>query len=186
MKNAVELMIAEHETILRFNHAMRNACANILAGGEVCVDDFRAMIAFARNYADKHHHGKEEQILFKEMIDHLGAIGTNLITHGMLVEHDLGRLFVSELELALEAYINQPDTDAKLDIIANAVGYTKLLKRHIDKEDEVVYTYAEKSLSKEILADINERTALFEQQAEEIGVQKKYHDLVSRLEKKYC
>lgn len=186
MTSAVELMISEHKNILRFNHAMRNACISILAGKEVYIEDFRKMILFARNYADKHHHGKEEQILFKEMVEHLGKTGANLITHGMLVEHDLGRLFILELEAALDDYSTEPTIEARLDIIANAVGYTKLLKRHIDKEDEVVYTYAQKQLSKELLADINLRTDAFEKQAEASGVQKNCYNILIELENKYC
>lgn len=179
-------MVSEHDNILRFNQVIQNACAEILEGRDICVDDFKDMIVFARTYADKHHHGKEEQILFKEMVAHLGAIGNNLITHGMLVEHDLGRLFVSELETALEDYTTNPSTKVKLDIIANAIGYIKLLKRHIDKENEVVYTYAEKNLSSELLADINERTDVFEKQAEKDGVQTLCYGILDRLEKKYC
>ena len=141
---SIDVMVKEHDNILRFNQIVRNICIGILKGEEICVQDFEKMIEFARNYADKHHHGKEEQILFKEMQIHLGNIGTNLITHGMLVEHDFGRLYVSELETAIGQYRDNPNNDSKLDIIANAIGYTKLLQRHIDKENEVVYIYGEK------------------------------------------
>lgn len=183
--NSVELMVSEHENILRFNQTVRNACKAILDGNEICVEDFRDMISFARNYADKHHHGKEEQILFKEMVDRLGQVGRNLITHGMLVEHDFGRLFISELEIALNQYQLNSDSDVKLDIIANAIGYTKLLKRHIDKENEVVYTYAQKNLPEEVLNEVNSKTDDFERSAVGNGIQKKYSEILKALESKY-
>lgn len=44
--------------------------------------------------ADEHHHGKEEKFLFPEMVERLGRIAENLVTHGMLVEHDRGRAHV--------------------------------------------------------------------------------------------
>jgi len=183
--NSIEIMVAEHDNILRFNNVVRRACLGILEGKDVCAEDFRSMVEFVRNYADKYHHGKEEQILFKEMTAHLGQIGTNLITHGMLVEHDLARLYISELETALDRYHLNFSVDARLDIIAAAVGYTKLLKRHIDKENSVVYPYAEKRLPEEVLESINARAETFEIQAEKRGTQKKYLDVLAMLESKY-
>ncbi|OPJ57939.1 hemerythrin domain-containing protein [Clostridium oryzae] len=182
---SIELMVAEHDNILKFNRAVRNACIGILKGEEVCTEDFLDMVSFARNYADKHHHGKEEQILFKEMVKQLGEIGNNLITHGMLVEHDMGRLFISELEAAAKQYRGKDDYENKADIIANAIGYTKLLQRHIDKENKVVYTYAERSLSPEILKGIDERVVDFEKQAEDEKVIETYIQILDRLTEKY-
>lgn len=182
---SIELMIAEHDNILKFNQAVRNACGTILEGKDICTDDFEKMIAFARNYADKHHHGKEEQLLFNEMQKYLGTIGLNLITHGMLVEHDWGRLHISELEAALNKYKENPSAENKLDIIANAVGYTNLLKRHINKENDVVYSYAEKNLTEDVLKIVNEKTAEFEKLAEDNGIQKKYLGILHELSEKY-
>ncbi len=184
--NAIEKMIAEHDDIILFSKALRNACVGILEGKEVCVSDFRDAVDFVQNYADKHHHGKEEQFLFKEMITHLGKIGTNLVTHGMLVEHDLGRLFMAELTEALNQYENSPSSESKIDIVTNAVGYTKLIKRHIDKENAIVFTYAAKTLSAEIIDEINQKSLAFEKQAEETGVQKKYNAFLAEFVKKYA
>jgi hemerythrin-like domain-containing protein len=148
--NSIELMIDEHKYIVRMLKVVRKACYNIMQGGDISYDDFDKMIDFIRNYADQHHHGKEEKFLFKEMINHLGPIGNKLITHGMLIEHDWGRLYVSELVNALER-VKTGDQESKLDVIANAVGYANHLSRHIAKEDQVIYTFAAKNLSTEIL-----------------------------------
>ncbi len=182
---SIELMMLEHEYILKFIATVKRACVGILEGKEVVVKDFENMITFARNYADKHHHGKEEQILFKEMLNHLGHIGVNLIQHGMLVEHDLGRLHMSELETALKVYDLNPSTEAKLEIVANAVGYANLLKRHIGKEDEVIYTFAEQKLPKDVLVSVDQRTKVFEDDATEQKVQDKYLKILEELEAKY-
>ena len=201
---SIETLIAEHDCILRFNQVARCACLGLIEGKDLCVSDFRDMIDFVRNFADKHHHGKEEKILFGEMIEHLGQIGKNLITHGMLVEHDLARLYISELATALDQYeaaggagpndaggtdgandTNKAKNEALLDVITNMVGYTKLLKRHIDKENAVVYTYAEKHLPEAALAGADASMEMIEKQAETEGIQKKYLSVLSRLEQKY-
>lgn len=182
---SIELMMHEHEYILKFIATAKRACIGILEGKEVVVKDFENMIVFARNYADKHHHGKEEQILFKEMVNHLGNIGVNLIQHGMLVEHDLGRLFMSELETALKSYEETPSSESKLEIVANVVGYANLLKRHIGKEDELIYKFAEEKLPKDVLISVDERTKMFEDDATEKKIQDKYLMILEELEAKY-
>ncbi len=118
------------------------------------------------------------------MVDRLGKMGSNLITHGMLVEHDWGRLFIRELNDALER-TKSGEEESKLDVIANAIGYANHLARHIGKEDRVVYTYAEKQLDKEVIESVNEQTRLFEEDATKQGIQVRYLKMLEELEEKY-
>lgn len=159
----IDLLIDEHQNILKFVAIMKSSCKEILDGKAVDINLFREYINFARNYADKHHHGKEEEILFKIMVDELPPLAEKLIRQGMLVEHDLGRLFMANLEEALAKYEESNDDIYKLDIIANAVAYGDLLARHIDKEDKVVYTFAMRELSSELKQRVDEETRAFEE-----------------------
>jgi len=77
------------------------------------------------------------------------------------------------------------DEESKLDVISNAIGYTSLLERHIAKENNAVYGFGERNLSKEVLDAIDAKSEEFEKEAEEKGTQKYYLDLLERLEKKY-
>jgi hemerythrin-like domain-containing protein len=114
----------------------------------------------------------------------LGKLAENLITHGMLVEHDYGRFYMSELTEALKR-VKNGDEESKLDLISNAIGYTNLLERHIAKENNAVYSFGAKNLSKEIMDDINTKSEEFEKAAEEKGTQKYYLDLLNKLDEKY-
>ncbi len=143
------------------------------------------MVDFVRNYADKHHHMKEEIILFDCMKKELGNIAEKLITHGMMVEHDLGRLHMSQLDQAIRTYEKSKSQEAKLDIIANATGYTDLIKRHIDKENTVVFSFGEKNLKEETRKIVNEKTKELEEKAFVEGVQEKYLKVLAKLEMKY-
>ncbi len=182
--DSIQLMVEEHRYILRMLAVVRKACYKVMHGEEISYEDFDAMIDFIRNYADAHHHGKEEKLLFHEMVTHLGPLGSKLITHGMLVEHDSGRLFIQELKDALTR-VKEGDEESRLDVIANAVSYTHLLKRHIDKEDNVVYTFARRQLSPEILGKVDKDTEEFEHSAGEKGIQQHYIRLLETLEMKY-
>lgn len=180
----VDVMVEEHKNISRMLKVVRNACYGIMQGKDISYEDFYQMIDFIRSYADKHHHGKEEKFLFREMQTRLGRMGENLITHGMLVEHDFGRLYMSELEAALQR-VKDGDDESKLDVISNAISYTHLLSRHIGKEDSVVYNFGIKNLPEEVLEEINTQTEQFEQTAKENGTQMHYLNMLDNLEKKY-
>lgn len=179
---AIELMNDEHKYILRMLKVVRKGCLGILNGEDVNYEDFNSMVSFIREYADDHHHKKEEKILFNEMVVHLGEIADKVVNHGMLVEHDLGRAYIRDLVEAIEKLKNG-DEEAKLDIIANAISYTHLLERHIDKEDRVIYTFAEKELEKDILEKIDIECVDFENNNTE--VKKRSIEVLENLEKKY-
>lgn len=181
--NYIELMIDEHRHIKRMLAVIRKYCYKVLKSEPVDYNDFFGLIDFVRNYADQHHHGKEEKLLFNRMVEELGPAAEKLVKHGMLVEHDLGRLHIQELEAAVHK-VMEGDDEARLDVIANAISYVNLLHRHIEKEDNVVYQFAQKNLSKEIQDNLEKECALFEQDAEAKEIQKKYLDMVAEFEKK--
>jgi len=179
--NCIELMVDEHKNIKRMLAVVRKYCSKILNGEEIQYQDFYKIIDFIRNYADKHHHGKEELLLFNRMMEELGPAAEKLIKYGMNVEHDLGRLYVHELEAAVKRVLDG-DMDARLDVIANAVSYTHLLLRHIDKEDGVVYQFAQRNLAEETLKRLEQECSAFEQKAKEDKTQDRYLELLSELE----
>ena len=130
--NGIDLLINEHKYVSRMLVVIRKVCFNLMENNEVNYDDFEKIINFIKNFADGHHHQKEEIFLFNKMVEHLGETGKNVITHGMLVEHDLGRSYISNLIDALEKYKNG-NKESKLDIIGNSISYTTLLENHIHK-----------------------------------------------------
>ena len=58
---AIEIMNEEHKYILRMLSVVRKCCFKILQGEENIYEDFDKIIDFIRNYADNHHHKKEEK-----------------------------------------------------------------------------------------------------------------------------
>lgn len=181
--NYIELMVEEHGNIKRVLSVIRKYCYKVLKNEEVDYTDFFILIDFVRNYADKHHHGKEEKLLFERMVKELGSIAEKLVRNGMLVEHDLGRLYMQEMETAVNKVL-KGDDEARLDIIANAISYTNLLYRHIEKEDNVVYQFAQKNLSTESQKILQQECDQFEQEAKNKNIQSKYIALIAELEEK--
>lgn len=180
--NAIDIMVKEHEVIRRMLKIIRKISLDILNNKEINYEEFETIIDFIRNYADGHHHNKEEIKIFNKMVENLGAVGEKIIKHGMLVEHDMGRMYVRDLEEALSK-VKNGDEEAKLDVIANAISYTHLLERHIEKENNVIYKFAQRELKDEILKEIDIECLKYEEENED--VKKKYIKIVGDLEKKY-
>lgn len=180
--DAIEIMNKEHENISRMLKIVRVCCFKVLKDEEVNYDDFDKILEFIVEYADKHHHKKEEDILFDKMVKYLGATAEKVVRTGMLVEHDLGRLYIKDFTRALES-VKNGDEESKLDLISNAISYTHLLERHIDKEDRVIYKYAERELETSILDLVNEECVEFELKNNDI--KEKSIAILEELERKY-
>ena len=73
---------------------------------------------------------------------------------------------MTKLDEALDEYDETQDDIVKLDIIANAMGYGNHLTRHIEKENSVVYTFAERQLNSDLLNRVDDETKTFETEAE--------------------
>lgn len=181
---SIKTMVEEHENIRRMLQVIRNICYRLMTKGDYDIDDFPRIIDFVRTYADSHHHGKEEDILFETMKEELDALAKSGAITGMYIEHDQGRLFMSNLEKALEDFKNGKD-QARMDIIANAIAYTDLLDRHIQRENTALYKFAEKMLSDESKAFIDKKSKKVEDSARDSGLQDKYLALLEELEGKY-
>lgn len=171
---AIEVLKDEHKNILEFADFLKKVCCSIIDGEKVDTELLRECVAFARNYADKFHHGKEEEILFKVIIEQSGDVAQKLIRHGMLVEHDLARYHVLELENSILAFDSNPSVENKLNILTHAGGYIDLIKRHIEKEDMVVYDFAKKELSEDALNDVGKRGIDRDSSLEQEEIKNKY------------
>jgi hemerythrin-like domain-containing protein len=181
--NSIDIMIHEHTYIKRMLKIVQKLSQKIVDGKAVEHQAFYQAIDFVRNYADKYHHGKEEDMLFKDMAEELGDVMKTGPIQGMLIEHDLGRMYIANLEENLKKHENGEDT--RIFIIANAVSYTELLFKHIDKEDNAIYQYAKRTLKKETLEKLDRQSDEFESEASNIEKRKKYTSLVDEFEKKY-
>ena len=153
LKYTIDYLEDEHEEILVFCNKMEEKCLEIL-NGRLDIDFFRKAITFIRLYADGLHHKKEEDILFKAMLDNLGPLAEKVVRGGMLVEHQMARGYVMELENNLNLFEESSDDLAKLHILTNAMAYVELLRSHAEKENKTVYPFADKNLPEDVKAEV--------------------------------
>jgi len=108
---------------------------------------FNDMVKFIKEFADKSHHLKEEDLLFPAM-EEIGIPREGGPIGVMLSEHAMGRNYVKGLSMGIEEYA-KGNADASKQIIENARNYASLLSNHINKEDNILYPMAEMCISKE-------------------------------------
>ena len=65
--SAIGGLMHEHQLILRVVRDMRLEFERISAGGDVDPAYVVTVVDFIRTYADRCHHGKEEDILFRDL-----------------------------------------------------------------------------------------------------------------------
>lgn len=183
--DSIQILVEEHDNILRMLDVIHSASLEVLGGTPVNVPDFKKMIDFIRKYADKIHHGKEEEFLFKVVLDELGDLGATLIQHGMLVEHDIGRLYVSNLDTALDEYAIRATKEAELSILVAAGSYEQLLRRHIQKENDVIFPFGEKKISQNSAQWVEAQTVDFEVNSKNVLERKRQLEALVTLENKY-
>lgn len=181
---SIRIMVEEHENIRRMLKVIREISYRVMVLDEFHIDDVVDIIDFVRNYADRHHHGKEENILFETMNKTIERLAKSGAITGMYIEHDMGRLYMGNLEKAIERF-KDGDDRARLDIIANAISYSELLDRHIEKENTAMYRFAENMLDEDNKNYVEEECNKVEDRASHEGLQEKYLSLLANLEKKY-
>lgn len=170
-----ETLKHEHQIILLGLGAVEREMRQIQAGGSVDEERTRQMIDFIQNFADRCHHAKEEKLLFARMEERGmpvdgGPIGV------MLQEHDDGRRMVRAAAAALPG-ASVGDAGARTTLATNLLGFVRLLRVHIDKEDKILYPMADQILT---AADQTELAASFDRvEAEEMGegTHERYHQL---------
>ena len=138
MEKTTEILSNEHQNILKVISSLTKEADCLANGQPIDKGFFSQVVDFIRNYADKFHHAKEEDILFVELCKDTVEMHCNPVEQ-MLYEHDQGRNFVKGIEEGME-------TEDKDKIIENTRGYAYLLQDHIFKEDNILYSMADQVL----------------------------------------
>ncbi len=180
-KQAIDILVMEHENVLELVDIVKTKCKKIMNGEEIVIEFFKKVLDLGRNYVDGHHHKKEEDILFEMMIEKLGEPISHVIKDGMLFEHNVGRMFLMNLEFAIMDFEKLVDEDSKLKILSNAYGYVDMMENHVEKENEIIYPFAEQNLTIIDQEDINKKFETFEENAAQSGVQSKYLTILSEI-----
>lgn len=176
----IDVLVKEHENIMKLLAHILEVSKKVMYG-EVNSGEIKTITDVIKNYADDYHHKKEEDILFKAMLENLGDVAEKLVKNGMLVEHDFARYERMMIDDSLEKYEKDASDEARLELIGHLMAYHSLLARHADKENKVVYTFAEKNLDKDVQEELDRKTKAYEDRRKD--VREKYLEIINNFNK---
>ena len=166
---AIDILVKEHDSILKVIE-ITQTILNTNDKSTVKLDHVEQIIDFIKNFADKYHHLKEEDVLFIEMEKHgMPREGGPIAV--MLHEHDEGRNYIKH---AVEAIgkLKLGDDSAFEQLSKNLLNYCTLLTNHIGKENNILYPMADRLLPADVksaMTDNFEKTNL-------TTINNEYHD----------
>ena len=98
-----EDLIHEHNAIKVMLNIMQKIAENIRNDKEFDIKDVEKIVDFLKTFADKCHHGKEENALFPALVG-AGVPKENGVVGVMLYEHTVGRGYIKEISNGIEKF----------------------------------------------------------------------------------
>lgn len=138
-------MMQEHELIVEVLASLQAMAEKLEAGATVPRQDVADFGRFFRDFADKCHHGKEEDRLFVKMVE-AGFPQDSGPVAVMLAEHEEGREEVRGL-LAIGNGAGPLTDQERAGVIQHAGQFVPLLYAHIQKENNILYPMAQQTIS---------------------------------------
>ena len=137
MQSRGPLMI-EHRLIERMIALIKDALAQIQSSGKVDPLFVDKAVDFIRMYADRTHHGKEEDILFRYLDKRPLSANDRQVMKELIQEHVFGRETTKALVDANTRYRNG-DAAALSEITDKLQTLVEFYPKHIEKEDKTFF-----------------------------------------------
>lgn len=157
MHNALQLLVDEHNEIKLFLD-MFEEFAQALGDDTNNLDqlkELRKYVDYVKCLAGTRHHEKEENILFVTMVDHGFSVDSGPIC-AMTYEHVVFRKQLQVLDRYASKCekLNAGDVSTIVDTI---LDYCELLRRHIDKENNILFPTINRQVPSSALDDVFEQ-----------------------------
>ena len=171
-------LMREHRLIEHMIGLMKSEVSKIAADKQADPVFIETAVDFFRTYADRCHHGKEEDILFAQLRGKNLSPDHERIMAELLEEHTIGREAVRHLLDANEKYKN--GSIAALDRIGELLNYlVNFYPVHIVKEDKAFFYPCMEYFTKEELGTMLDQFWDFDRKL----IHEKYSHTIAELEK---
>jgi hemerythrin-like domain-containing protein len=140
-------LMIEHRLIERMIEVLRIEASRLERNEAVDPVLVDSAVDFIRTYADRTHHGKEEDILFRDLDKRDLSSEDRRVMEELVGEHVHARQMVRELVEAKERYLGG-DASAVEVIVEKLEALVGLYPGHIEKEDKVFFPASMKYLTR--------------------------------------
>ncbi|TFH09332.1 MAG: cation-binding protein [Candidatus Atribacteria bacterium] len=142
------LLMIEHRLIERMITIIERTLSQIDKEKKVDPVFVDTTVDFIRTYADRTHHGKEEDILFRDLEKKNLSEEDQQLMNELIEDHVLGRKTTKKLIDANTSYRNG-DESALVEIESNLRLLSDFYPKHIEKEDKVFFPAARRYFSEQ-------------------------------------
>jgi hemerythrin-like domain-containing protein len=171
-------LMIEHRLIERIIKLWRKEQDIIVSSRKPNLCFIDSAIDFMRTYADRCHHGKEEDILFCALRQKPLPEQLKKILDELLEEHKIARKTVAALAAAKDKYA-AGSLDALGSIVESITAITTLYPSHIQKEDKQFFIPVMDYFTGQEKDKMLEDFRLFDQSL----IHEKYKSMVAAMEK---
>lgn len=178
-----EILRNEHRVIEQVLNCLEQMIERCQQSGKLEDEQAAMVITFLQKFADGCHHAKEEDVLFPAM-EQGGFPPEGGPTAVMRHEHELGRSCIKGMK-ENQAASAAGDGKACEQFIEFAKRYIDLLRAHIQKEDQVLFTMAENTLSGADLAEVSKGFENIEHHHVGEGTHEKMLSIANQLAEHY-
>lgn len=152
----IEQLINEHVHIKSMLNVLTNLVENNNEDFNKSLDNLKNVMDFLSAYADRLHHGKEEEVLFFEL-NEIEFFQNHQIINEIEDEHDQGRSLIKEIKNTLNK-INIPLNEQTEDKLKELIwDYIDLLTQHIEKEDKILFPTIQEHLNVQLKEKISKK-----------------------------
>jgi hemerythrin-like domain-containing protein len=149
---SIRALTREHGLILLQLDNLSLARERLETGRWPPQEFFAEALVFAREFAERFHHFKEEFLLFGMLAQKKeGRLDADI--GALRYQHERCRQALAEIERALPGYGSR-DEFAATALAAGVSGYVTLLRRHIFLEDQVFFPLAARVLTEDEDAEL--------------------------------
>ncbi len=180
--NAIRILEKEHKVILMVINGMESEARRIKAEDRLDTPHMARIIDFSRHFISACHHAKEEEYLFARLRACNLPDGNTLMDE-LIDEHQEGSSRIDRLDQGLGA-AEGGDRETLPALSELLADYAALVRRHIDKENHILFPLADTLLSPEEQTDLVHAFDRIEMERIGPGEHEKYHELANELAKR--
>jgi hemerythrin-like domain-containing protein len=170
--------MVEHRLIAWMLSVIKDALVQIESSHRVDPVFVDTAVDFIRIYADRTHHGKEEEILFRDLDKRPLSAEDRRVMNELIEDHVFGRKITKALVDANSRYRNG-DEIALAEIAGKLQTLVEFYPKHIEKEDKVFFP-----ASRAYLTDSEDQAMLAEYwEFDRKMIHEKYEALVEGLKR---
>ncbi len=183
MMMATQNLMDEHEGIKLMLAIMESISKKMKSGRNVESVHLESILEFLKVFVDKCHHGKDEDVLFPELLEGKQGESVRKAVRILQTEHSAGRKYVRKIAETLSGY--KKGYEKSIEITENMISYVFHMRKHIEIENNFFFPISDLMLNGNTQKKLFVKFEKIEIEKIGEGRHEEFHRLLRTLKKIY-